>query len=367
MARGNWPPPSGEESTPDRRSLPIGERGWRHPHAPQGARGDPFPEILGTSRPMRVVFEKLATVAALDVTVLVTGESGTGKELVARALHRCGVRPSGPFVIANCTTIPPTLAEAELFGHEPGAFTDARSPRPGYFEAADGGVLFLDEIGDLPLEVQGKLLRVLEDGRVKRVGSMAARKVDVQVVAATNKDLENEVRHKRFREDLFWRLEVMRLHLPPLRERGADLKLLVDHFVRCYAVSFDSRPPSLDAEAWRLLTRYRWPGNVRELKNTLLRAAILCAGGRIQVEDLPPRIRDEAPREPAGHRPSPPPRPTLAEAVREATESVERRLIEERMVEFHGRRDLAAQSLGISRRTLYTKLRRYGLSPDGEG
>jgi len=319
-----------------------------------------FSEIVGVSREIQEVFRLLAKVVRVDVTVLITGESGTGKELVARAIHRRSGRAQGPFVAVNCSAIPQTLVESEFFGHEKGAFTDARETRPGRFEQADGGSLFLDEIGDLALDAQAKLLRALQERQVQRLGARAPRPVDVRVVAATNKDLEKESREGRFREDLFWRLNVVHVRLPSLRERRADLPLLIDHFVDRFNRELGLAVASIAPDARQLLCEYDWPGNVRELENTVCRAMILCEGDTLTLSDLPGRVRGEA-AEGGGLPRSDLSRLSLADAVTEATERLERIMILSRLAEHQGSRTVTAESLGISRKTLFNKMRQYGL------
>ncbi|HEY4563754.1 MAG TPA: sigma-54 dependent transcriptional regulator, partial [Thermoanaerobaculia bacterium] len=320
-----------------------------------------FSEIVGISREIQEVFRLMAKVVRVDVTVLVTGESGTGKELVARAVHRRSARTQGPFVAVNCSAIPQTLVESEFFGHEKGAFTDARETRPGRFEQADGGTLFLDEVGDLALDAQAKLLRALQERQIQRIGSRAPRPVDVRIVAATNKDLEKESREGRFREDLFWRLNVVHVRLPALRERRADLGLLIDHFVDRFNRELGLAVESVAPDARQLLCDYAWPGNIRELENTICRAMILCEGGVLTVADLPGRVRGEeegrAPRSDLSHL-------SLADAVAEATERLEKVMIVSRLAEHRGSRTATAESLGVSRKTLFNKMRQYGLSGD---
>ncbi|HYU36050.1 MAG TPA: sigma-54 dependent transcriptional regulator [Thermoanaerobaculia bacterium] len=322
-----------------------------------------FHEIVGTSRELQEVFRMMAKVVRVDVTVLITGESGTGKELVARALHRRGARAQGPFVPVNCSAIPQTLVESEFFGHEKGAFTDARESRPGKFEQADGGTLFLDEVGDLALDAQAKLLRALQERQISRVGARAPRTVDVRVVAATNKDLEKEAREGRFREDLYWRLNVVHVRLPPLRERRSDLPVLIDHFLDRFNRELGLAIGSVAAEARQLLCDYDWPGNVRELENTICRAMVLCEGDTLTAADLPGRVR--------GVLHNGPPvavkdlaRLTLGEAVVQATERLEKMMILARLAEHRGSRTATAESLGVSRKTLFNKMRQYGLTGD---
>ncbi|HEX4959690.1 MAG TPA: sigma-54 dependent transcriptional regulator [Thermoanaerobaculia bacterium] len=321
-----------------------------------------FNEIVGVSREIQEVFRMMAKVVRVDVTVLVTGESGTGKELVARALHRRSARAEGPFVAVNCSAIPQTLVESEFFGHEKGAFTDARESRPGKFEQADGGTLFLDEVGDLALDAQAKLLRALQERQIQRIGSRAPRAVDVRVVAATNKDLEKESRESRFREDLYWRLNVVHVRLPALRERRADLPILIDHFVDRFNRELGLAVNAMAPEVRQLLCDYAWPGNVRELENTICRAMILCEGDTLTLSDLPGRVRGEpgeggAPRSDLS-------RLSLADAVAEAAERLEKVMILSRLAEHRGSRTATAESLGISRKTLFNKMRQYGLSGD---
>jgi transcriptional regulator with GAF, ATPase, and Fis domain len=242
--------------------------------------------LIGDSAAMRAVFDLIARVAAHDVPVLIEGETGTGKELVARALHEQSPRASRPFLAVNCAAVPANLLESELFGHKKGSFTHAIADRPGHFVSADGGTLFLDEIGDMPLEMQAKLLRVLETGEVRPVGSSQSVKVDVRTVAATNRELAALVAERRFREDLFYRLNVVRIALPPLRERAGDVALLLDHFLG----RFRAPEVALVPDAREALERYRWPGNVRQLENEIRRAAAL-ARGSIELADLSPEIR----------------------------------------------------------------------------
>jgi two-component system, NtrC family, response regulator AtoC len=325
-----------------------------------------FSEIVGVSRELDEVFRVMAKVVRVDVTVLVTGESGTGKELVARAIHRRSQRSQGPFVAVNCSAIPQTLVESEFFGHEKGAFTDAREARQGRFEQADGGSLFLDEVGDLALDAQAKLLRALQERQIQRVGGRSPLPVDVRVIAATNKDLEKESREGRFREDLFWRLNVVNVRLPPLRERRADLPVLIDHFVGRFNRELGLAVGAIAPDARRLLCDYAWPGNVRELENTICRSMILCEGDTLTVADLPGRVRGEA-----ADGTTPPrsdlARLSLATAVAEATERLEKMMIVSRLAENHGCRTATAESLGVSRKTLFNKMRQYGLSSNEEG
>ncbi|MEE8524286.1 MAG: sigma-54 dependent transcriptional regulator, partial [Thermoanaerobaculia bacterium] len=319
-----------------------------------------FNEIIGICPPMQEVFRTMAKVADVDAAVLITGESGTGKELVARAIHRRSQRARGPFVAVNCGAIPETLAEAEFFGHEKGAFTDAHSIRIGRFEQADKGILFLDEVGELPQDAQATLLRALQEKQITRIGARHPRPVDVRVVAASNKNLEKEVAEGHFREDLFYRLEVVPLRLPPLRQRSQDLPLLLDHFVDRINRELGLGVRSISPEARQLLLDYRWPGNVRELENTCCRSMILCDDGALTAADLPPRVRGE----PADGEPPMPhdlDQMTLAEAVAEVTKRVEKRMIVSQLAANSGNRTETAKRLGVSRKTLFNKIRQHGL------
>jgi len=304
------------------------------------ARGDgSVPGLVGASRAMREVTALIARVAPSPLPVLVTGESGTGKELVAQAVHRAS--GLGPFVAVNCAALPNDLLESELFGHERGAFSGAVKDKTGLFEAADGGVLFLDEIGDLPLPLQPKLLRALESGEIRRVGSTTSRTVKTRVVAATNKDLDVEVREGRFREDLFWRLNVLSIHVPALRERPADIPLLVEHFSGGVRVTPD---------AMARLVAHPWPGNVRELRNTLERAGTLGSGESIGVEDLPQGII-------AAQRENP---FAVGADQQLPLRDVERSYILMVLQRTGGNKSRAAEILGLDRKTLYRKLEEFG-------
>ncbi|WP_300951979.1 sigma-54-dependent Fis family transcriptional regulator, partial [uncultured Desulfovibrio sp.] len=249
--------------------------------------------IIGQSTTLAEVFRVLGKVAPTDSTVLVTGESGTGKELLVRALHANSRRADKPFVPINCGAIPKELLESELFGHEKGAFTHAIRSRPGRFELADGGTIFLDEIGEMDLSLQVKILRVLQEKEIERVGGTGSKKVDVRVVAATNRDLEQEVAAGHFREDLYYRLNVIPLHLPPLRERGGDVLLLAEHFLEQFCRRKERPPLALAPETRRILAAYSWPGNVRELVNFMERLSILVDGDTVMAADLPAKILDQ--------------------------------------------------------------------------
>ena len=318
-------------------------------------------DVVGISAAMREIFRIASRVAASDATVLILGESGTGKELVARGIHRQSTRSAGAFVAVNCSAIPATLVEAEFFGHERGAFTDAKETRLGKFEQAQRGTLFLDEVGDLPIEAQAKLLRVLQDRQVTRLGGRRPIDVDVRVLAATNKDLDAAVRKGLFREDLFWRLNVLSVRLPPLRERPEDLPLLIDSLLDRLNQEQGIQVRGVTPEARRLMSLHDWPGNVRELENTLRRAAILSDTPDIRVADLPPRIRGGSNAAGADDDRA---RLTLGDAARRAVERVERTLIQASLDAHGGNRSEMAASLGINRKTLFNKLRGYGMVGD---
>jgi DNA-binding NtrC family response regulator len=321
-----------------------------------------FADIIGASKPMKEVFRIMSKVAGSDATVLILGESGTGKELVARAIHRRSPREKAAFVAVNCSAIPSTLVEAEFFGHERGAFTDAKEARPGRFELADGGTLFLDEVGDLPLEAQAKLLRVLQEREVTRLGARRPVPVNVRVLAATNKDLESDVDRGLFRQDLYWRLNVLSIRLPPLRERAEDLALLIDHLLDVLNRDMKLAVTEISGEARNVLLAHDWPGNVRELENTLRRAMILAEDGVLRASDLPPRLTGDVKRAASGSNRA----PTLAEAVGRAVERLERGLIQATLAEQKGNRTATAEVLDINRKTLFNKMRAYGLMAESE-
>jgi DNA-binding NtrC family response regulator len=300
----------------------------------------PLPGFVGASRAMRDLFALVRRAAPSPLPLLITGESGTGKELVARAVHHLSGR--GAFVAVNCAAFPENLLESELFGHQRGAFTGADRDKPGLFETAHGGTLFLDEIGELPAALQPKLLRALEQGEIRRVGATTERKVDVRVIAATNRSLDDEVRAGRFRDDLLWRLNVLPVHVPPLRERRADIPLLAEHFLRGHPV---------ESDAMALLTAYAWPGNVRELRNAIERATTLGGAPAVRAEDLPPHIHA------AGRSAA-----VIADASRRQIplRDLEREYILEVLRQVGGNKSRAAEILGLDRKTLYRKLEEYG-------
>jgi DNA-binding NtrC family response regulator len=306
--------------------------------------------VVGQSAAMRRVFEVAQTVGATDSSVLITGETGTGKEVVARSIHAASRRRDRAFVTVNCAAIPPNLLESELFGHRRGAFTGAVYSRRGSFELADGGTLFLDEIGEMALEMQAKILRALEQRRIKRVGSEEDIPVDVRIVAATNKDPEQEIKAGRFREDLYWRLNVVHLVVPPLRERPEDVLPLADHFLAFYTGELKKVVPGFSREVTESLVRYEWPGNVRELRNAIERAVIFAESGQaIRLGHLPAYLRQEpsrpAPLAPRGYRP-----------LRE----MELHYIREVLDACGGNRTRAAEVLGLSPVTLWRKLGKEG-------
>ncbi len=310
-----------------------------------------FEDILAKSAKMQDIFRTIAKIAEYKTTVLITGESGAGKELVARAIHRRSKR-SGPFVAVNCGAIPENLLESELFGHKKGAFTDAVQDRRGLFEEATCGTLFLDEIGELPLGLQVKLLRVLEDEKIRRLGDTRDTQVDVRIVTATHRDLPAETKAGRFREDLFYRLNVLLIHCPALRERREDIPLLIDHFLARNNARLGTSIRGLDTEARRLLYEYAWPGNVRELENTVERAMVLTEGEVITAVDLPERVREA--RDPVQMQ--------LASgelSVKKTMRIIEEILIRRALQKTKGNRTRAAEILEISHRALLYKIKDY--------
>jgi DNA-binding NtrC family response regulator len=309
---------------------------------------EPVEDLMGESVAMRQLRELVARVARSDAPVLVVGETGSGKERVARALHRLGPRPDGPFVAVNCAALPAHLLESELFGHARGAFTDAKSARSGLLLHANGGTLFLDEIAELPLALQPKLLRALEERRVRPVGGDADVPFDARIVSATNRDLDAAVEDGRFREDLFFRIDVLRIQLPPLRARGSDVLLLAQHFLRESASRLAKQVVGLSHGAAEKLLQYAWPGNVRELVNSIERAVALTDHEQILVEDLPERIRAETRSHVLVVSDDP------SELV--PLEIVEQRYIARVMEAVGGNKTLAARILGVDRKTLYRKL-----------
>ncbi len=314
-----------------------------------------FENIVSKNEEMQKIFDVIKKVSQYKSTVLITGESGTGKELVARALHYNSDRSQNPFIAVNCGAIPENLLESELFGHAKGAFTDAIRTKKGLFEEADGGTLFLDEIGELPGQLQVKLLRVLQDGEIRRIGEAKPIQIDVRIVAATVKDLSREVNEGRFREDLFYRLNVLPIHIPPLRERKEDIPLLIQHFVGKYNRAMNKDVASVDHNAMDSLMNYKWYGNVRELENTIERAIVLSEREDIQLENLPIEIqnfREESQVE------------VLSEeeySIKKASKSLEVNLIKKALRRTRGNHTHAARLLEISHRALLYKIKEYGI------
>jgi two-component system response regulator HydG len=312
-------------------------------------------DLIGASQPMQQVYDLIDQVSATDATVLITGESGTGKEVVARAMHEKSRRGSGPFVAINCAAVPEALLESELFGHAKGAFTDAKANRQGLFQQANGGTLFLDEIGEMALALQPKLLRALQERKIRPVGSETEIPIDVRLLTATNRDLDEMVEAKAFREDLYYRINVIHIPLPPLRARGGDVLMLAQHVLRQFAAVFEKKVVGLSPAAAERLMAYDWPGNVRELGNCLERAVALAHFEEIQVEDLPEKLRKgSTPRTTALAGNEMPELLTL--------EEVERRHVLRVLEACHGNRTDAAKVLGLERKTLYRKLLRWGVS-----
>jgi DNA-binding NtrC family response regulator len=338
-----------------------------------------YHDVIGVSRKITELMKFVNKVAASEAnTILVQGESGTGKDLVAKAIHYRSKRSERPFVAINCSAIPETLMEAELFGHEKGAFTDAKAMKKGLFEVADGGTLFLDEIGELSSLLQAKLLRVLEDQVIRRVGGVRDSQVDVRVIAASNRDLEREVREGRFRQDLYYRLAIISIFLPTLRERKEDILPLVDFFLAHYNKKFRKSVQGLSEETRRLLLNYGWPGNVRELKNALERAMILEEGNLLKPDDLPfsvasgrsgPVLADSVSGQAIESQPAPGKRRLPPLAIPEggtSLEDVEHALVELALQQSHGNQIKAAKLLDISRDALRYKMKKFGLGHSEE-
>jgi DNA-binding NtrC family response regulator len=313
------------------------------------AHANTVPEVLTQYAPMKAVLSLVERVAKSDSPVVIMGESGTGKELVARALHRLSARSNGQLVDINCAAIAENLLESELFGHEKGAFTGALSRKTGLFELAAGGTLFMDEIGELDIKLQGKLLRALETGTFFRVGGTQKVEVNVRIVAATNRDLDRAVAENSFRSDLYYRINTINITLPPLRDRAIDIPLLAEHFLARYG---GAHPPRISEDAMQALVHYRWPGNIRELRNVIERAVLLANGGVITIADLP---LTNAPR-PAHSGPA------TAASSDASLADLERRHIETVLAQANWHQGRAAQQLGISTKTLYRKIREYGFT-----
>jgi two-component system, NtrC family, response regulator AtoC len=318
-----------------------------------------FENIVSKNEKMQKIFDVIRKVSQYKSTVLITGESGTGKELVARALHYNSDRSPNPFIAVNCGAIPENLLESELFGHAKGAFTDAIRTKKGLFEEADSGTLFLDEIGDLPGQLQVKLLRVLQDGEIRRIGESKPIQIDVRIVAATVKDLSREVNEGRFREDLFYRLNVLPIHIPPLRERKEDIPLLIHHFIGKYNEAMSKDVADIDHNAMDILMNYKWYGNVRELENTIERAIVLSEKNNIELENLPVEIqnfKEEFQMETL---------PDEEYSIKRASKTLEINLIKKALHKTKGNHTHAARLLEISHRALLYKIKEYGIVENG--
>lgn len=311
-----------------------------------------FEKMIGHSHSMQKIYDLLQNVSQSDSTVLITGESGTGKELVARAIHLNSERRSKPFMAVNCSAFVENLLESELFGHEKGAFTGAVHTKQGRFELAQGGTLFLDEIGDISLQVQVKLLRVLETQQFERVGGTKPVKMDVRIIAATNKDLNKEIQENRFREDFFYRINVVNIHLPPLRDRMDDLPLLVEHFLKKFRNKFKKDINTISSEAFTILRNYSWPGNIRELENVLEHTFVICKGNNIKQDCLPEWLLNYSKNDLKS---------TASYPVQETIKNAEKIHIQSVLNQFGGRRGKAAEALGIDKSTLWRKMKKFGL------
>jgi len=332
-----------------------------------------FEGVIGNSPQMHSIIDILKSVAPTDSTVLIHGENGTGKELVARALHQNSPRKNKPFVPLNISALPDSILESELFGHEAGAFTGAMGRRIGKFEHANGGTLFLDEVGEMPMDTQVKLLRVLEERKITRLGANDELPINVRLVAATNADLQKFVQDGKFREDLYYRINVVGITLPSLRERPGDISLLVDHFLREIVTAGGKQTEGFDRDAMAMLERYSWPGNIRQLENVVERAVLLAAESVLTVDDLPPEVcgnidpigQFSAPADGyvnrGGMAPTLPVDSTLGKQLRGAMEAPERQIILEALRDHHWNRAATADKLGINRTTLYKKMKRLGL------
>ena len=307
----------------------------------------PFESIIGKSAEMQKIFQMIQKVAGSKASVLITGESGVGKELVAHAIHNLSPRRENPLVIVNCSALSESLLESELFGHEKGAFTGAMARKRGRFELANGGTIFLDEIGEINQNIQVKILRVLQDKRFERVGGEETLEVDVRVIAATNKDLEEEIKKGNFREDLFYRLNVVHIHVPPLRERKDDIPLLINTFMQEFAKENGKEIKNIDNHARAALYKYSWPGNIRQLKNCMESAVVMCSSDTITLNDLPPTIKSES----SANSMQIPFGVTLDEA--------EKIIIQQTLAQNQGNKSKTAEVLGIGRKTLHRKLDEY--------
>lgn len=312
-------------------------------------RGAPGNLLIGTSEKIARIYELIDRIADSAGTVLITGETGTGKELVAHEIHRRSSRSEGPFICVNCAALPDTLLESELFGYEKGAFTGAINSKPGRFELAHEGTILLDEIGDMSLLMQTKLLRVMQDKMVTRLGGTATKEIDVRIIASTNKDLQHACHEKQFRQDLYYRINVLNLNIPPLREHKEDIPSIAQYFVECYCKR-DNRPAQvLEPGCVTALLAYDWPGNVRELENVIERAVVMSSNGKIQIDDT--QVHRQATEKNA----------SLRETLHSTTNEIEKRVIANALKEYGGNRSRAAKELGISRRTIINKIKKYNL------
>jgi two-component system, NtrC family, response regulator len=330
-----------------RRGFYVASLDFEHRQMQQMA-GHTFEGMMGTSPVMRGAFESIRKVATTEAPVLLLGESGTGKEMAARAIHQCSARKDGPFIAINCSAIPETLLESELFGHEKGSFTGAHTQRKGRFELANGGTLFLDEIGEIPLPLQVKLLRFLQEQCIERVGGRQPIQIDARVVTATNADLKKGMTAGIFREDLYYRLAVVQVMLPPLREREGDVRLLGQFFLQRFGTQANKTGLAFDQEALRALDRHPWPGNVRQLENCIRRAVIMCEGKRLTVRDLE--------LTPTGEE--------TATSLKDARENLERDMIQNALRKYSGKIAPAATELGVSRPTLYDLMDKLGIAKE---
>jgi len=320
-----------------------------------------YGEIIGSSKPMRNVFDRIAKVAQTDVVVLIEGESGTGKELVANEIHRRSHRAGRPFVVMNCAALPENLIESELFGHEKGAFTGATAQRKGKFEMADSGTLFLDEIGDMSFNTQAKVLRVLQEQNFERLGAEKTIRVDVRIISATNKDLAAATKEGLFREDLYYRLKVVSMQMPPLRERKSDIIVLANHFLETFSSQHKKTIEVIVPEAARVIHEYPWPGNVRELRNAIESAVVLAGGNTLEKEDLPPEIQGRAPDTGAGAFVVEDNLP-FREWKKQMVEAAEREFFIRRLSENDHNISQTARALDMHRQSLQQKLRELGIN-----
>ena len=317
-----------------------------------------FSNIIGTSSKMNSIFQMMEKIARVDGTVLITGESGTGKELVARAIHFNSPRKDGPFVVVNCGAVPKDLIESEFFGHTKGAFTDAKTEKTGKFELANRGTIFLDEVGELSPEAQVKLLRALGEKEIVKIGGTRTIPVDVRVIAATNQNLEEREKKGDFREDLYWRLAVLSLHLPPLREKKEDIPLLCEHLIQKYNKELNRDIKDITDQAMEYLIHYSWPGNIRELESVIYEAMVLSDSFFVEEKNLPMRLKGaDAEKEGVLFESGKP----LNEEIQSLTEKVEKKLIKKALQEAGGNKTKAAQKLGISRKTLFNKMTQYNI------